>query len=218
MLLGLLTALAIVLGGVFRLEFQSAALRARAQVAADSAALAAVAESGPYGSASPEQVARFYAGRNGAQLLECNCEPGAYVMQVGVAIDTVRADARAVIDPQEIAPASVAFDAQGLDPRLAHAIEIVTESSGGRVYVTSGYRPPQRQAELWGAALIRYGAPEIADDWVARPNASMHTRGLAVDLGGDIDLAVKIIEELDLPLYRPLPHEPWHFELVGSRP
>jgi D-alanyl-D-alanine carboxypeptidase len=93
----------------------------------------------------------------------------------------------------------------------------VTEASGGRVQVTSGYRPPQRQTELWDAALVRYGHPEIADDWVARPNSSMHTRGLAVDLGGDIDLAVRIIDELDLPLYRPLPHEPWHFELVGSR-
>jgi hypothetical protein len=45
----------------------------------------------------------------------------------------------------------------------------------------------------------------------------MHTRGLAVDLGGDLELAVRIIDELDLPLYRPLAHEPWHFELIGSR-
>ena len=217
LVLALVTAVAIVVGGVFRLEFRTAEPRARAQVAADSAALAAVAESGPYGRAFPEEVARFYAARNGAQLLECNCEPGANVMQIAVAIDTVRAEARAVIDPQEIAPASIAFDARGLDPRLERAVEILTAKSGGRVNVTSGYRPPQRQAELWGAALKRYGDPEIADDWVARPSASMHTRGLAVDLGGDLELAVRIIDELDLPLYRPLAHEPWHFELIGSR-
>jgi hypothetical protein len=46
----------------------------------------------------------------------------------------------------------------------------------------------------------------------------MHNLGLAVDLGGDIDLALELIERLDLPLYRPLTNEPWHFELTGSRP
>jgi hypothetical protein len=45
----------------------------------------------------------------------------------------------------------------------------------------------------------------------------MHERGLAVDLGGDLIRAVQLIEELDLPLYRPLANEPWHFELIGSR-
>jgi hypothetical protein len=217
MVLALSTAFAIVIGGAFRLEFQAATLRTRAQVAADSAALAAVAESGPYGRALPEEVARLYAGRNGAQLLECNCAPGANVMQVRVAIATMRAEARAVIDPQEIVPSSVAFDARGLNPRLARAVESLIESSGGRVYVRSGYRSPRRQADLWSAALNRYGDPEVADNWVAPPGRSMHTRGLAVDIGGDVELAVRLIEELDLPLYRPLAHEPWHFELVGSR-
>jgi hypothetical protein len=217
LVLALSTAFAMVLGGLFRVEFEAATLRTRAQVAADSAALAAVAESGPYGRASPEEIARLYASRNGAQLLECKCEPGANVMQVRVAIATVRAEARAVIDPQEILPSSVAFNARGLNPRLARAVEVLIESSGGRVYVRSGYRSAQRQAELWGAALNRYGDPEIADNWVAPPGRSMHTRGLAVDIGGDLDLAVRLIEELDLPMYRPLAHEPWHFELVGSR-
>jgi hypothetical protein len=217
LVLALSTAFAMVLGGLFRVEFEAATLRTRAQVAADSAALAAVAESGPYGAASPEEVARLYAGRNGAQLLECNCEPGANVMQVRVAIAATRAEARAVIDPQEIVPSSVAFDARGLNPRLARAVEVLIESSGGRVYVRSGYRSPRRQAELWGAALHRYGDPEIADNWVAPPGRSMHSRGLAVDIGGEVELAVRLIEELDLPMYRPLSHEPWHFELVGSR-
>lgn len=217
LVLCLLSTFAIVLGTVGSLEFQAAALRARAQTAADAAALAAVAESGPYGGASPEEVARYYAGRNGAQLLECHCEPGANVMQVRVAIDTVPAEARAIIDPLEIAPASVSFDARGLNESLARAVAVLTESSGGRVYVRSAYRPPWRQAQLWTAALAQYGDAEIADNWVAPPGRSMHTRGLAVDLGGDIELAVRLIDELDLPMYRPLAHEPWHFELVGSR-
>ena len=54
-------------------------------------------------------------------------------------------------------------------------------------------------------------------DWVAPPGHSMHERGLAVDLGGDLARAVQLIDELDLPLHRPLANEPWHFELIGSR-
>jgi hypothetical protein len=45
----------------------------------------------------------------------------------------------------------------------------------------------------------------------------MHERGLAVDLGGDTGLAARLVADLGLSLYRPLPHEPWHFELVGTR-
>ncbi|MEA2485709.1 MAG: D-alanyl-D-alanine carboxypeptidase, partial [Actinomycetota bacterium] len=58
---------------------------------------------------------------------------------------------------------------------------------------------------------------EAADDWVAPPGGSMHERGLAVDLGGDLQLAVRIVAQLHLPLWRPLMNEPWHFELIGSR-
>jgi hypothetical protein len=45
----------------------------------------------------------------------------------------------------------------------------------------------------------------------------MHERGLAVDLGGDLALAADLIDELALPLWRPLANEPWHFELRGAR-
>jgi hypothetical protein len=40
---------------------------------------------------------------------------------------------------------------------------------------------------------------------------------MAVDLGGDLSLAVRLITRMHLPLWRPLPNEPWHFELNGSR-
>jgi LAS superfamily LD-carboxypeptidase LdcB len=57
----------------------------------------------------------------------------------------------------------------------------------------------------------------MADDWVARPGSSMHERGLAIDLGGDLDLARSLAATLGLPLVQPLENEPWHFELVGAR-
>jgi hypothetical protein len=105
----------------------------------------------------------------------------------------------------------------GLHPTMAAAVQRLLEAAGGRVWLVSGYRDPARQYELWLSALNRYGDPEIADNWVARPGHSMHEHGLAVDLSGDLAYAVRLIEELGLPLWRPMSWEPWHFELSGSR-
>ena len=194
-----------------------AALKARAQAAADSAALAAVAESGPYGSNVQRIVAREYADANGATLVECKCESWATAVQVTVELDGAIARARAVIDPEAIAPARVWAGAGGLHPALGHAVEDLIKASAGRVRLVSGYRSTERQSELWADAVAKYGDPEVADNWVAPPGRSMHERGLAVDLGGDLELAVHVIDELGLPLWRPLANEPWHFELQGSR-
>jgi secretion/DNA translocation related TadE-like protein len=82
--------------------------RARAQVAADAAALAAAQEIALPSGRSPAEVAADYASKNGATLLSCRCEPGtgeaiveveAPVTLVFVGPDrTVRASARAVIE------------------------------------------------------------------------------------------------------------------------
>jgi D-alanyl-D-alanine carboxypeptidase/Putative Flp pilus-assembly TadE/G-like len=218
---GLSCLLALLTAG-FTVELSHvSSLRSRAQIAADSAALAAVAESSPYGSGLHKPAARDYARANGAELLECLCEPGATAVQVRVQVEDVIAEARAVLDPEMIQPApvsSVPTTTGGLHPSLERAVRRLIHAAAGRLRVVSGYRSTARQTELWEQALTRYGSAEAADDWVARPGASMHERGLAVDLAGDLDLAVEIIGRLDLPLHRPLPNEPWHFELLGSRP
>lgn len=194
--------------------------RARAQTAADAAALAAVYESGPYGSADPEPIARTYARLNGAGLTECDCVAGASEMEVEVVLDDFTARARAIIEVDKLVPASIAptgsATAKNLDPRLHRAVDQLISASLGRVHLVSGYRSLERQTQLWNEALAKYGAPEIADDWVARPGTSNHERGIAVDLGGDIELAVDLVARLDLPLWRPMSWEPWHFELVGE--
>jgi uncharacterized membrane protein len=190
--------------------------RQRAQIAADAAALAAVAESGPFGSGHHESVARRYARLNGAELVACVCPSGATAVQVTVAVGDARARARAVVDPRMIESVAVA-SAEDLNPVLRGALQQLLAAAHGRVFLVSGYRTPARQSELWARAVIKYGSAEAADDWVAPPGHSMHERGLAVDLGGDLDLAVQLVERLDLPLWRPLANEPWHFELVGSR-
>lgn len=105
----------------------------------------------------------------------------------------------------------------GMHPTMAAAVQRLIATSGGRIWLVSGFRDAQRQYQLWLGALEKYGSPEIADDWVARPGHSMHEAGVAADLGGDLNLAVRLIEQLELPLWRPMSWEPWHFELVGSR-
>jgi hypothetical protein len=209
--------LALLLGHFSADLAQASALRSRAQAAADAAALAAVAESGPYGEGRPQEVAARFARANGARVLECDCDRGAIEMEVAVEVDHVVARARAVLDVELIGPAAFTRSARGLDPKLAWAVDRLLDASGGAISVTSGYRSTARQAELYRAAVAQYGSPEIADNWVAPPGHSMHELGLAVDLGGDLDLAIRLIEQLDLPLYRPLSNEPWHFELLGSR-
>lgn len=105
----------------------------------------------------------------------------------------------------------------GLHPTMAASVARLLQYADGRVWIVSGYRTPQRQYQLWIGALQKYGDPDIADNWVAPPGHSLHERGLAVDLGGDLAFAAQLVQELQLPLWRPMSWEPWHFELVGSR-
>lgn len=189
---------------------------ARAQNAADAAALAAVAESIPGGSGRPESLARTYAELNGGRVLECICEPGSTAVQVRVAVGDVVARARAVVDPSLLGPLDVFATTRQLHPRMQAAVIRLLHQARGTIHVTSGYRAPAEQARLWSDALATYGSAEAADDWVARPGSSSHELGVAVDLGGDLTLARRLIAELGLPLHQPLTHEPWHFELIGA--
>lgn len=190
--------------------------RERARVAADSAALAAVAEVAPYGDNAQASVAREYAEANGATLVDCVCDPGAEAVQVTVAVEGVEATARAVLDPALLGPLPIAYSSEGLHPELAAAVDALVLAGRGAIYVESGWRSTEEQRVLWIEALARYGDPEVADDFVARPGTSRHESGLAVDLGGDVEYAADLVRSLGLPLHRPLGHEPWHFELVGS--
>jgi hypothetical protein len=216
LLVALLSGFALMLGSFAVHVGDAATARGRAQAAADAAALAGVAESAPYGHNIPELVARRYAELNGGELMSCLCRPGDTAVQVMVAAGGATARARAVIDPSAFAPAAIE-PTTTLHPALAAAVDALVRASGGRIYIVSGVRSTGHQARLWAAALERYGSPEAADDWVAPPGRSLHERGLAVDLGGDLALAARLVSQLGLPLHRPLDNEPWHFELTGSR-
>jgi secretion/DNA translocation related TadE-like protein len=82
---------------------------ANAQAAADAAALAAAQELALPNDLEPGDVAREYAGRNGATLVACECEREAFEAVVTVLVPvgplllfaddrTVRASARGVVD------------------------------------------------------------------------------------------------------------------------
>lgn len=85
--------------------------RSAAQTAADSAALAAVAELIPEIGEDPEGKANEYARANGAELIECRCSMGSSVAEVVVAVPVrmnlerlsgvhdVRANAKAEVRP-----------------------------------------------------------------------------------------------------------------------
>lgn len=191
--------------------------RTRAQLAADSAALAAAVEGTVAGSGQQQAVAGRYASLNGGTLVSCDCAEGSRYVRVAVEVEGVRAEAEAAVDPSRLGPAQVLAEGTGLDPRLARAIGRLIDASHGAIRLGSGFRERGEQERLWQAALVKYGDPEIADDWVARPGTSMHEAGLAVDLSGDMGLTVDMVQELGLPLYRPMSYEPWHFELLGSR-
>lgn len=85
--------------------------------------------------------------------------------------------------------------------------------------VSSGYRSPGRQAELWEAALAKYGSPEVARKWVAPPGKSQHNHGQAVDLKYLSPDAQKWAHANAAAhgLAFPLSNENWHIELAGAR-
>ena len=191
--------------------------RMRAQAAADAAALAAVAEGTSYGDSDPRKVATTYAEANGGTLVACDCDPFASDVTLVVEVDGVQASARAQLDAELLGAGVVTSGVDDLHPGLKAAVQKLMEASGGAVSLNSSFRSMDEQEVLWQQALAKYGDPEIADDWVARPGDSFHGRGLAVDLGGDVELAARLVGELGLPLWRPMYWEPWHFELEGSR-
>lgn len=88
--------------------FRSLQAVARAQTAADAAALAAAQEMVSPSGRPPREPAGDFAARNGANLLACRCEPGTFeaVVEVGMSVPllllgpwrTVHASARAVVE------------------------------------------------------------------------------------------------------------------------
>jgi hypothetical protein len=102
----------------------------------------------------------------------------------------------------------------GFVPAFQAALDKLLKATG--LTVTSGYRSNERQAELFAAAVRKYGSEAAARKWVAPPGKSKHNHGVAADLGGNLSVLNDALLR-KYGLYRPMPYEPWHVELIGSR-
>ncbi len=108
----------------------------------------------------------------------------------------------------------------GMSPDFAAALaQLVQSAPKGYVQVSSGYRSPERQAQLWADALKKYGNPQAARKWVAPPGSSKHNHGQAADLKFMNDMARQWVHDnaKNYGLHFPLSNENWHVEPVGSR-
>jgi hypothetical protein len=111
----------------------------------------------------------------------------------------------------------------GMNPDFSSALTSMFESAPPAVRsqlgVSSGYRSPARQAQLYQQALQKYGSPAAARRWVAPPGNSQHNKGNAADLKYLSPQAKSWVKE-NAPSYGlsfPLGNEPWHIELSTAR-
>lgn len=104
-------------------------------------------------------------------------------------------------------------DYDNLDSTFRQKLMDLVAASGGRVYISSGYRSTAEQQALWDEAVQVHG--DEARNWVAPPGNSNHEKGFAADLGGDTDWAQQHAAEFGLSF--PMSWEPWHVEPVGLR-
>jgi len=106
---------------------------------------------------------------------------------------------------------------QDFNTSFADALQQMIAARPG-ISVNSGYRTPERQAELYAAAIQKYGSPEAARRWVAPPGKSRHNMGIAADLAFATpeDRAWAHENAAQYGLNFRMGHEPWHIELAGE--
>jgi secretion/DNA translocation related TadE-like protein len=182
--------------------------RARAQAAADAAALAAAQQLIRPSDRSPAELAAEYAERGGTELLACRCDPGATEAVVTVERDvvlpllgqvrTVRASARAVV--------AVPPGTEGLQPFFVARLWCLFDRVDG-LWIVSGFRTRAEQAAL------HEQKPGLA----APPGHSNHELGLAADLGYPSPEAEDAAHTAapGCGLAFPMSYEPWHVEPIG---
>jgi secretion/DNA translocation related TadE-like protein len=184
---------------------RAAGARARAQTAADAAALAAAQELVVPSGRAPEQIAEDYATRHGARIVTCRCTPEGDDVVVVVELDvrlpllgqtrTVRAAARAVV----AAPPG----SEGLQPYFIARLGCLFDRVPG-LWIISGFRTRAEQAALYQEK------PGLA----APPGHSNHELGLAADLGYPSEAAQGSAHAAapGCGLEFPVSYEPWHVE------
>lgn len=103
-----------------------------------------------------------------------------------------------------------------LDPALLAALRRAARDAGVEFVVNSGWRSPEYQAQLFEAAVSKYGSVAAASRWVATPGTSAHVLGEAVDIGPAPARAWLSAHGARYGLCQIYSNEPWHFELRPS--
>lgn len=107
-----------------------------------------------------------------------------------------------------------------LKSRLALMVSEMPENLRAKFQINSGFRSPERQAELFKQAVAKYGSEEAARKWVAPPGNSMHNHGKAADINMNGDPELKKWLHANAAKYGlgfPMGHEPWHIEALDAR-
>ena len=131
--------------------------------------------------------------------------------------------------PGQQANAGAPATKQGLNSEFAKrfaALQREVERRGGSLEITSGGRSAEHQAQLYQAAVQKYGSEQAARKWVAPPGKSNHDThagmkygmgegAVASDLRGDLNMAHELAPKFGLIF--PLSNEAWHVELAGIR-
>ena len=120
--------------------------------------------------------------------------------------------------PPPVAPSGVG-DVDGLEPAFRDAVRRALDAAaaaGVHLHVTSGYRTPEHQQEIFDAGLAKYGTAEAARSWVLPPEESEHVQGRAVDVGPAEAASWLEIHGPAYGLCRRYDNEPWHFELLAA--
>lgn len=120
----------------------------------------------------------------------------------------------------------------GLRPEMRERVAAMLlaaeqELGPGALRITSAYRSPELQAELYADALRRYGSEEEARRWVAPPGGSQHNFGTAVDFANTEGSLLRDPNSREAQWLRenaarfglsvPMDWEPWQVELAGAR-
>lgn len=137
-------------------------------------------------------------------------------------------DARSSLRDRMTAPVNfddhdLAVSTEEVDPAVGATFDTQMQkflaALGGRASISSGKRSTERQKQLWEEALAKYGDPEVADNWVARPGTSNHERDLARDLKYADDSVREEAHRIaaEYGLWFPMANEPWHVEPISTR-
>jgi len=123
-------------------------------------------------------------------------------------------------DGQRLSPFDLSSPAvYRLDPALLDAIERAADGAaaeGITIGLTSGWRSPEFQQQLFDDAVAQYGSVDIASQYVASPQVSKHVLGKAVDVGpaGADDWLIR--NGAAFGLCQIYANEIWHFELASD--